>query len=136
MSAAKNIETVKACYEAFGRGDIAGILGHVADKINVWGVLSATDAGVPWHLAIREKAEIPRFFEALGGAVEFTRFEPAAYAASDTDVYATIQMEMKVRKNGKRIVMQDVMHHFTFKDGKVVGWRAAEDTALTSAALR
>jgi ketosteroid isomerase-like protein len=43
--------------------------------------------------------------------------------------------EWKVRATGKVLVMQDGVHRFRVRGGKVVECRAFEDTALTCEAL-
>jgi ketosteroid isomerase-like protein len=40
-----------------------------------------------------------------------------------------------VRATGKVLVMKDGAHRFRIRGGKVVEWRAFEDTALTCEAL-
>lgn len=47
MQAERNVEKVKAMYDAFGRGDAEAILEHVADDVD-W----STDAAIisaPWY---------------------------------------------------------------------------------------
>ncbi|MCO5124685.1 MAG: nuclear transport factor 2 family protein [Rhizobacter sp.] len=68
-----NIRTVQSIYEAFGRGDIATILGHLAEDVT-WEYDKA-EAGIPWLAPRRGRAAVPKFFEALG-AVDFQQFQP------------------------------------------------------------
>ena len=45
-----NLATMGAIYEAFGKGDIPTILGHLADDVRweEWADNTAQKAGVPW----------------------------------------------------------------------------------------
>ena len=55
MSAEQNIDTVKAMYDAFGRGDVDAVLECCTDDVD-W----ATDAAIevaPWYGITQGKAE-------------------------------------------------------------------------------
>jgi ketosteroid isomerase-like protein len=132
MSSDKNIETVKAMYAAFGRGDIPFVLEQIADQgFQDWRVNSATtSARVPWHKNYTSKREVPGFFQALNESVEHLRLEPRDFASNGNQVYVTLDLTLKVRATGKVVDMNDVVHVFTFKDGRVVKLRSSEDTAL------
>jgi ketosteroid isomerase-like protein len=135
----KNIQTIKDIYAAFGRGDVPGILAHISDDIRHFGVVSDSPVthDIPWHLQIKKKADVPRFFQALAENTDFTRFEPSDFAAAGNVVYASIVWDATVKKNGKKLQNVFVLHRFTFDaGGKVVEWRGSEDTARTVEALR
>jgi uncharacterized protein len=129
----KNIAVVQKIYQAFGAGDVPGILEHVAGDMRLFGVVSQSRE-IPWHMQITRKADVPSFFQALAGEVEFTRFEPRDFAASGDHVYCTVSLDATIRRNGRKLTMED-MHHFTFKNGQVVEWRGTEDSATIRDAL-
>jgi len=129
----QNVETVKAVYEAFGRGDIPAILDAVTDDVD-WASEPESDIA-PWHGVRHGKGELPSFFQALGSTVEVTEFTPLAFAASDTDVMAVIRFRMKVLTTGKSGEM-DLHHWWRFRDGKICWYRGTENTALTAQLLR
>ena len=131
----ENIETVKRCYEAFGRGDIAAVVASMSDELTRFGFVTSPETAVPWYLSLTKKSEVPRYFEALNNAVEHTKVEPFGFAAGGDYVYVSIKLEQKIRKNGRRIE-HEAVHRIKFKDGKVVEWRALEDTASIDAAFR
>ena len=82
MSAEENIETVKAIYEAFGRGDVDAILERCTDDVD-----SASDAAIevaPWHGVKHGKAEVPSFFAGIGETGPVTEFTPVAWRATTT----------------------------------------------------
>ena len=79
----KHIETVQRIYQAFGAGDVATILTHLAKDV-------AWDQDAPsYGVAIYEPGSghehVLRFFQALG-AVEFLRFEPKNFLSGGAQV--------------------------------------------------
>ena len=138
MSAEQNLRIVQDMYAAFGRGDVGFVLEQIAEDCDDFCVISATDTGAPWHLAGKNKGRTAaaRYFDALGANVDHTLFEPRDFAATGDHVYATVKMQMVVRATGKKIEHPEVIHHFTFKNGKVSRCRATEDTARTAAAFK
>lgn len=131
----ENIETVKKCYEAFGRGDIAAVVACMSDELTRFGFVTSPETVVPWYLSLTTKSEVPRYFEALNNAVEHTMVEPFAFAAAGDYVYVSMKLEQKIRKSGRPLV-HEAIHRIKFKGGKVVEWRALEDTATIDAAFR
>jgi ketosteroid isomerase-like protein len=128
-----NIQVVQQIYAAFGRGDVSAIMGHISDELRRFGVVSDQKL-VPWHIQITKKKDVPLFFQAIAESSDFTRLEPRDFAAAGDHVYCTLSFDVMFKKNGKKIAQDDVMHRFTFKDGKVIEWRGSEDTAKVNAA--
>jgi ketosteroid isomerase-like protein len=127
-----NISTVKTVYEAFGKGDVPTILDLVADDVD-W-ASEAGSAVAPWHGVHKGRGEVPKFFEAIGAALDVTEFTPLTFAANDTDVLTVVRFGMTVRATGRSGVM-DLHHWFRFADGRIVRYRGTEDTALTAELL-
>jgi uncharacterized protein len=128
------IQTVQEIYEAFGRGDVAAILDKVTDDVD-WASEPASSIA-PWHGIHKGKAEVPKFFEAIGANLEVTEFTPLSFASNATDVLSVVRFGMRVPATGKQGVM-DIHHWFRFDDaGKVSQYRGTEDTALTAELLR
>jgi len=126
------IDTVKRLYVAFGRGDVAAILEHVAEDVDWASVPGSTVA--PWHGVHRGRADVPRFFKALGGAIEVTRFEPISFASNERDVMVFLRFGFRVPATGKSCEM-DLHHYWRFDGAKIVYYRGSEDSALTKRAL-
>jgi len=127
----RNIEAVQRMYAAFGGGDLPGILELVADDVS-WVVNSQAAGTIPWYLRIHGKKDVAKFFAGLAESVEYTRFEPQAFAATGDVVYCTVSFDMTVKRN--RQTMSSLMfHRFTFKSGRVVEVLTGEDTAKTLA---
>jgi ketosteroid isomerase-like protein len=132
----KNIQVIKDCYQAFGRGDLPFILERVSlVQFERWGVVADGTWRAPWHQPATSRQEVQKYFEAVLGAMEPLRFEPSLFAAAGDTVYATVHMEYKVRANGKILVMPDVVHKFKLLDGRIVGVRISEDTEHTREVL-
>jgi ketosteroid isomerase-like protein len=112
---------------------VPAILEHIADDMRHFGVFSESK-DVPWHLQITKKKDVPLFFQALARECDFTRFEPRDFAAAGDHVYCTVSFDMTLKRNGKKATYE-VLHRFSFKNGRVVEWRGSEDTARTAALL-
>jgi uncharacterized protein len=128
-----NIQIVRDIYAAFSRGDVPGIMQHIADDLRAFGIVSEQRL-IPWHIQISRKSDVPQFFKAIAESSDITRFEPRDFAAGGDHVYCTISLDVTFRHNGRKLTLDNEMHRFTFKDGKVIEWRGTEDTAKTSAA--
>ncbi|HJQ55983.1 MAG TPA: nuclear transport factor 2 family protein [Vineibacter sp.] len=121
----RHSDTVKAMYDCFGRGDIAGVLARLDPDIE-W----EHDWGGPtlaMYSPRRGRAEVPGFFESLA-AFEFKRFEPVAFLEAGDMVSVPIQVELVYRPNGGRY--RDLeMHLWTFgADGLARRFRHFADT--------
>ena len=121
----RHAKTVAAIYAAFGRGDIAGILGALREDVE-W-EHDVVDHGIPWLAPRQGRAQVAGFFEALR-ALDIRRFEPKRILADDTMAAAVIHVEIAVRATGR--VINDVeLHLWTFDaQGKVARFRHVVDT--------
>jgi ketosteroid isomerase-like protein len=133
VSADTNIKTIAAVYEAFGRGDVATILGAVTDDVD-WAA-ETTSTAAPWYGVRHGKDAVADFFAAFGSTMEVQEFTPVSFASNDTDVLTVIRFAARSRATGKTATM-DLHHFFRFRDGKIAYYRGTEDTAQTEAALR
>lgn len=132
---AKNVDFIKDLYAAFGRGDVPYILERFAPELEAFGVNASARSKAPFHFQGKRREDVARYFEALIGTMEPLRLEPQHYAAAGDYVYATLYHEYKVRKTGKVLSLSNGVHRFKVKNGMVVEWLAADDTALTMEAL-
>jgi ketosteroid isomerase-like protein len=133
MSADGNIKIISEVYEAFGRGDVAAILGAVADDVD-WAA-EASSSGAPWYGVRHGRDEVAKFFEDFGTTMEVEEFTPVSFAANDTDVHSVVRFRAHSRATGKTVAM-NLHHFFTMRDGKIAYYRGTEDTAQTEAVLR
>ena len=120
-----NVETVKAIYQAFGRGDVPTILDKLDDAVE-WETMVPVPE-VPWLLARRGKANIVGFFESMA-PLQFTRFEPRTIFDGDDKVFVLIDFEAKAQ--GKSYSFPNNGHLWQFNvAGKVVKFDHVTDTA-------
>jgi uncharacterized protein len=131
MSAEKNIQLVQQIYAAFGRGDAPAILERLAEDVD-WGIDAQASSEVPWHGTGKGRRFAAAFFETLAREATFPRFEPSGFIASDDVVVCEVSFDTVMKKNGRKAT-QNVLHHFTIKDGRITRWRGTEDTALSRA---
>ncbi|MGO9754288.1 MAG: nuclear transport factor 2 family protein [Solirubrobacteraceae bacterium] len=134
-TAAAHTSTVAAMYEAFGRGDLAGILSHLSHDVT-WDVTEEPwtphAAEVPWLMPRRGHDQVAEFFEIVG-AWTYERSELLDMLVSDTQVAAEIRLTADL-PNGNRID-EVVIHMWTFgADGNVLALRRMLDTAANIAA--
>src|SRR5262245_6415709 len=97
----KNVQIIQEPYAASGRGDLPAILERVSDKLTYWGVVADVTPEVPWHLRITQKADVPKFFQALATECDFPKFEPHTYAAAGNVVYASLDFDVTIKRTGK-----------------------------------
>ena len=130
MSAADNLKTIQAVYEAFGRGDVGFILDSVTDDVD-WAADTASTAA-PWYGPHKGKAGVTDFFQAFGSTMSVQRFDPVSFAANDTEVHTIVEVAMTRIANGRSAEMS--LHHwFQVRDGKIGYYRGTEDTAVVEA---
>ena len=132
MSEQDNVHAVKSIYEAFGRGDVAAIMDRIADRIE-WHHRGAP--AVPYGKARSTKDEVRSFFRELAEAVDVLAFEPQRYVAQGDTVVALGTFRARAKPTGKEFEEPWAMV-WTFRGGKVVYYRAYEDTEAVASAFR
>ena len=134
MSGKDNVNTIKAVYEAFGRGDVGFIVDNVTDDVD-WATES-TSKSAPWYGPHTGKKGVGEFFDAFGKTMEVEDFTPLAFAATDDgDVLTVVRFAARSRETGK-VAEMDLHHWFRFTNGRISYYRGSEDSAITAAALR
>jgi ketosteroid isomerase-like protein len=132
MSAEDNINTIQTIYQAFGRGDVQAILAALSDDVD-WAAETSSTAA-PWYGVRNDKDAVAAFFQQFASSVDTAVFEPTAFAANETDVFALVRYRGTARATGTEIETQ-LHHYFRFRDGKIDYYRGTEDTAQTERAL-
>lgn len=112
-----NIPTVHTIYEAFGRGDVPTILGHLDDDI-AWDQ-DTPHFGLPWYAPRQGIDAIPQFFADLAASVELYKFEPVNFLEGGNQVAVVLNIGLEMKTTAKRV--EDIeIHLWTFgPDGKV-----------------
>jgi ketosteroid isomerase-like protein len=128
-----NIAQVQSLYAAFGRGDVATIIVGLAPDADWQSVGRKVD--YPAFGPRRGAAEIQDFFKVVADNEDFSEFSPREFYAADDKVFVLGSYTLKMKKTGKAVSCEWV-HVFTFRDGKVTGWREHTDTAQFAEAWR
>ena len=120
-----NVDSVKAMYECFGRGDVAGILARLDPDIE-W----EHDWGMPPPSLFQERRgrEAVAGYFAVLAELEFIRFEPVAFLEGGGMVCALIRLEVRHKGTGR--VLRDLVGHlWSFgADGLAKRYRHLADT--------
>jgi ketosteroid isomerase-like protein len=124
-----NLETVQEIYQAFGTGNVPAILNHLSETVE-WDVVyerSLTD--VPWTQPIRGKNNVVQFFQNLMENAELKHFDVTKFLDGGDVVVALCDVELAVKKNGKKIQETDEAHVWRFDSaGKVASFKHSADT--------
>lgn len=121
---ASHIPTVQAIYAAFGRGDVPGILRHLAPDIawdQGWGI-----APPPPLRVGRGHDTVTAFLSGLA-AYEFLRFEPLNFLEGGNQVAVVIALDLQSRATCRRHAETEI-HLWTFgADGRAMAMRHIVD---------
>lgn len=125
-----NLQAVQAIYQAFGSGDVAGILDRLSEEVE-WEDFRdnfGERAGVPWLRRGRGKGHVLAFLQEVGG-FEMHDFQVTNLLEGGGQVCATIVIDATIPATGKRFRDEEV-HIWAFgEDGKVASFRHYVDTA-------
>ncbi|MBI1891903.1 MAG: nuclear transport factor 2 family protein [Burkholderiales bacterium] len=122
-----NMQTVKDMYEAFGRGDVPGILSRLAQDVE-W-EYGAHPTDLPWLQKRKGREGAANFFASLAAELNIHRFEPKTLFEQGNTVVALFDNDCTVNTTGKRILEEDGVHIFHFNnDGQVQRFRHRIDT--------
>jgi len=127
-----NVATIRKGYEAFGRGDIPGLLTLFDPQIE-W--ISPGPQHVPTAGRRVGHAAVGEFFQALNATVDITRFEPKQFLATGDTVVVVGDDTATVRATGHTIE-STWAHVFTMKDGKVTKFDERADFTALAEELR
>jgi ketosteroid isomerase-like protein len=117
MSAQENKAAAQAAYQAFDAGDLEGAMRDLADDIEWIVPGNSTVSGT-----YRGKDEVAGFFATLAG--KSFRTEPQHFIADGDHVVVL------TRTTSEGEMSADQADVLTFRDGKVVKFQSAGDTAL------
>ena len=107
---------VQSMYSAFGRGDVPGILSHVADDVS-W-EFEASPL-ISWSGIRKGKDETVGFFSGIAAEHGDPKLEMTEFLESSDAVAAFGRYQATIKATGIR-VDTPVGHLFKFRDGKVV----------------
>jgi uncharacterized protein len=128
-----NIATVQSMYAAFGKGDIATIIGGLTSDID-W-TCNGRPTDFPTFGNFKGQPRVGDFFKTVGEHLKFSVFSPDEFYADGDKVIVLGHYAMAMSKTGKTMA-SDWCHIFTFKNGKVAKFKEFLDTAQAAEAYR
>ena len=132
MSEQDNIDVVRKGYEAFGRGDMNGLLAQFDADIE-WRTPGPAD--LPTAGDRRGHAGVQEFFQNLFAIVDIQRFETTQFVAQGDTVMVIGEDTSRVKATGTTLEFRFV-HAFTVRNGKVVAFDEYTDFSPLVAELR
>ncbi len=133
MSEQENTKLIQGIYAAFGRGDVPTILNALADHFE-WHHHGPPDI-LPWARSRSTRREAEEFFKVFNETLDVLAFEPREYVAQGDKVIALGYFRARVKSTGRTFEEHWAME-WTVRNGKVVQYRAYDDTAAMVAAFR
>ena len=119
------LTVVQRVYEAFGRGDVAGILEMVAEEVD-WEFVGSPALTFAGRRLNRE--EVADFFAAVARADEIHRFEAQEFIEAGEHVTVLGWESSTARDTGKSF-QSAWAHVFTVRNGRITRWRGFFNTA-------
>ena len=132
MSEQQNLEVVRKGYDAFGRGDIPGLLSLLDPQVS-W--LTPGPADLPTAGTRQGHQAVGEFFQTLSSVVDIARFEPREFIAQGEKVVVLGDDTARVKATGKTIEFRWA-HAFTVRNGKVVAFEEFGDVSALVAEVR
>jgi len=128
---ASALTVVQGVYEAFGRGDVPGILALCAPDM-IWEVVGPSGAYPLWDRFQGPEGGIA-FFTAIAANETFSDFSVREIHDAGEVVTVLGHAAYALTKTGKA-VDTDFIHLFRIRDGQAVSFREFSDTAQVAAA--
>jgi len=125
----KHTDTVLAMYEAFGRGDVDGILSKLTDDVT-W--VCNLGSAVPWSGDFSGKSNVPKFFQAIYETVDVSNFEPREFIGEGDVVVSTGTFGCTVKSTGAKSLARWVFL-WRFRGDKVCGYEQFHGPELDAA---
>lgn len=132
MSEQENIDVVKRGYQAFGRGDIPGLLMELDSNVS-W--VAFGPAELPTAGTRRGHQGVTEFFQQLAALVDITRFETKEFIAQGDRVVVIGEGTETVKATGKALEFH-FAHVYRVRDGKVVSFVDYVDVSAVVNELR
>lgn len=127
-----NIAATQKLFEAFGAGDVPGILALCEDEIRIE-FYGPADI-IPYADMYDGKEAARRFFETVLSSVDIHVFEPEEFIADRDKVIVTGHLHLTAKATGRDIV-SDFVHVITMRNGRWLKFRDFMNTAEAVAAF-
>jgi ketosteroid isomerase-like protein len=119
-------------YDAFGRGDINGLLNLLDDNVE-W--ITPGPSEIPTAGTRRGRQAVGEFFKTLLETFEITDFQPKEFIAQGDRVIVLGTDTARVKATGKALDFNWV-HSFTVKNDKIVAFSEYGDMSAVAAELK
>jgi ketosteroid isomerase-like protein len=129
MSELENVRQIEQVFAAFGRGDLPAILAQLTDDVH-W--ISHLESIVPWSGDYSGKANVPKFFGALGGSVDVSAHPVHQLVAQGDTVVALGGVSFRVRSTGKT-GQSSWVYVWKLRDGRIYRYDQFNDPGLANA---
>jgi ketosteroid isomerase-like protein len=126
-----NLQVIRTLYDAFGRGDVDGIVGLMDEGV-IWQVPGP--AVVPFAGTWKGHAGVRQFFDHAISTLDVLDQKLTGFLADADRVGAIGQERMRVKATGKEYVTNWV-HLYTIVGGKIVAFEEFVDTAAQAEAF-
>lgn len=128
-AAASPADIIRSIYAAFGRGDMAGIIGPLADDVD-WRCSAPRE--VPYAGSYRGKAGVTEFIGRVLASERLDAFEPRTVLAQGDLVMVEGRDRGTALATGRAFDVEWV-HVWTFRAGRVAKFHEFFDAALADA---
>jgi uncharacterized protein len=131
MSSQQKVNVVKEAYEAFGRGDIGGLLNKLTTDVDWW---TPGEPETMSHTGTHRGHEgVKQFFKELDRNEQVIEFVPREFIAGSDHVAVLGHYRAKVKSTGRELEY-DWAHVFAFRGDKIASFREYCDTAAAALA--
>src|SRR5262245_11982765 len=123
------LRTVRRIYAAFIAGDLAAVVGLMAEDIELIPPVFAGITPVPgWGRSWHGRREVAQYLGTLAETLEFEVFQADEFIVAAENVVVLGHERCRVRATG-RVVEANWVQIFTFRNGTVTRHREYSDTA-------
>lgn len=126
----KNLELVKAIYQAFGEGDISRVLEKLDENV-LWKIKGP--AGYPFFGTYQGHSGFLEFLQKLGSVADLSSFEPKRFIDAGNTIIVTGSEKATAKRSGAQY-STEWCQLFTCEGGKVVSFEEYLDSAPLVAA--
>lgn len=121
-----NTMLVTAAYEAFGKGDIPGLLALCNDDITFEIHDRTFDSKIR---TFKGKEEVSKFFTELNGKIKYSKFQPSRFLADGDDVFIKVDVNYTNASN-KKNYSDSYAHQFKATNGKLSYFKGMDGMAV------
>lgn len=122
--AEQSVDVVRGVYDAFGRGDVPGVLGAMADDVE-WREAEGMPYGGVYHGG---EAVVQNVFGPVTRDIPDFAVTPEEFIASGDAVAVVARYTGTGKATGKQLDLS-VVHVWDIRDGKIARFRQFADTA-------